>query len=72
MVGVVGSSPIAPTNHKPKQLIDLLGLFVLLLLPSRMGGKVVTKDRLLLLLTITLAGLVTRSTSSATGFGISG
>jgi hypothetical protein len=50
----------------------LLGLFVLLLLPSRMGGKVVTKDRLLLLLTITLAGLVTCSTSSATGFGISG
>ena len=27
MVGVVGSSPIAPTRYKPKQVIDLLGLF---------------------------------------------
>ena len=30
MVGVVGSSPIAPTNHKPKQIADLLGLFAFL------------------------------------------
>ncbi len=27
MVGVVGSSPIAPTKYKPKQVFDLLGLF---------------------------------------------
>ena len=27
MVGVVGSSPIAPTRYKPKQVVDLLGLF---------------------------------------------
>jgi hypothetical protein len=27
MVGVVGSSPIAPTKHKPLQVTDLQGFF---------------------------------------------